>query len=60
MPPVDERAQALWDEYSHYKKKMFDKTTTKAAPWVIINANQKEKARIKAIEHILETIPYDK
>jgi polyphosphate kinase 2 len=58
MTPVDERAQELWDEYSRYKKKMFDKTDTKAAPWVIINANQKEKARIKAIEHILETIPY--
>ena len=60
MTPVDERAQELWDEYSRYKKKMLDKTDTKAAPWVIINANQKEKARIKSIEHILETIPYQK
>jgi len=60
MTPVDERAQELWDEYSRYKKKMFKKTDTKVAPWVIINANQKEKARIEAIEHILETIPYQK
>ena len=60
MTPVDERAQELWDEYSRYKKKMFKKTDTKAAPWVIINANRKDKARIKAVEHILETIPYQK
>ena len=60
MTPVDERAQELWDEYTRYKKKMFKKTDTKVAPWVIIDADQKEKARIKAIEHILETIPYQK
>ena len=60
MTPVDERAQELWDEYSRYKEKMFKRTDTKSAPWVIIDANQKDKARIKAIEHILEVIPYQK
>ncbi len=57
---IYERAQELWDEYTRYKKKMFKKTDTKAAPWVIIDADQKDKARIKAIERILETIPYQK
>ena len=39
---------------------MFEKTNTKIAPWVIIDANKKSSARLKAIEHILDTIPYKK
>ena len=58
MTAVDERAQALWDNYSTYKKKMFEETNSAHAPWVIIDANKKTEARIAAIEHILNTIPY--
>ncbi len=58
MTPVDEKAQALWDDYTRYKKKMFEVTDTKVAPWVIIDANKKTHARLKAISHILKTIPY--
>lgn len=60
ITPVDEKAQALWNDYSQYKLKMFEKTNTKIAPWVIIDANKKSSARLKAIEHILDTIPYKK
>ncbi len=59
ITPVDENAQALWDEYTKYKKAMQKRTNTKYAPWKIIKANKKTKARINAIEHILSTIPYD-
>ena len=58
MTAVDERAQALWDNYTEYKEKMFEHTNTELAPWVVINANKKSNARLKAINHILETIPY--
>ncbi len=57
--PVDQKAIELWDDYTEYKKKMFKKTNTKLAPWVIIKANKKTKARIEAIEHILDVIPYN-
>ncbi len=57
--PVDERAIELWDSYTEYKEKMFLKTDTDLAPWKVIKANRKSKARINAIGHILETIPYD-
>ncbi len=60
MSPVDERAQELWQEYTKYKEVMLDKTNTSYAPWVIINANKKTSARLKAIDHILKTIPYTK
>jgi len=58
MTPVDERAQELWDEYTAFKDRMFEKTDTKESPWVIIDANKKSTARLGAIRHILEVIPY--
>lgn len=58
MTPVDMKAQELWSEYSSYKTKMFKKTDTKTSPWVIIDANNKYDARLKAISNILDTIPY--
>jgi polyphosphate kinase 2 len=60
MTPVDERAQELWDVYTKYKVKMFEKTNTKNAPWIIIDANRKTDARINTLQHILDKIPYDK
>ncbi len=58
MTPIDEKAQALWDEYTAYRKKMMDSTNSEHAPWEIINANQKSVARMHAIKHVLKTIPY--
>ncbi|MBI1288465.1 MAG: polyphosphate kinase 2 [Flavobacteriales bacterium] len=60
MSPVDERAQELWDEYTKYKQVMFDRTNTTLCPWTIIDANVKTEARIRSLEHILNTIPYEK
>lgn len=59
MTPVDENAQELWDVYTKYKKAMHKKTNSKFAPWKIIKANRKTKARIAAIEHLLAVTPYD-
>jgi polyphosphate kinase 2 len=58
MTPVDEKAQALWDDYTFYKEKMFEQTNTDHAPWKIIDANKKAPARMEAIIHLLKTIPY--
>ena len=58
MTPVDENAQRLWSKYTEYKKRMFAHTDTVDDPWKIIEANRKTSARIEAIEHVLEQIPY--
>ena len=55
---VDQKALQLWDKYTLYKTRMFNKTNTELAPWVVIKANKKTKTRIEAIEHILSRIPY--
>lgn len=55
---VDSQAQALWDEYTLYKKKMFEKTNTEKAPWKVIKANRKGPARLDSIKYFLSQIPY--
>jgi len=60
MTAVDEKAQELWDLYTEYKDKMFEKTKEGSIPWKIIKANRKTYARVAAINHILNVIPYDK
>lgn len=58
MSAVDEKAQELWDDYTKFKEVMLRDTNTSHAPWVIIEANKKTEARLAAIDHILNTIPY--
>ena len=58
LSPVDKAAQRLWNKYTEYKDAMFKKTNTKSAPWIIIKADRKTKARLAAIEHVLDAIPY--
>lgn len=58
ITPVDKRAQDLWEEYTKYKLRMFEHTDQEGAHWKIIDANKKTHARIEALEHILDNIPY--
>ena len=60
MTKLDEKAQDLWEQYTEFKNAMFSKTDTEASPWKIIRANRKTEARVNVINHILESIPYDK
>ena len=57
---VDERAQELWDSYTLYKNRMFENTENGGIPFKVIKANRKTEARVEAIEHLLNEIPYDK
>jgi polyphosphate kinase 2 len=55
---VDQAALSLWDNYTNYKKKMFDKTDTEFAPWIVVKANRKMRARVEVIQKLLEIVPY--
>jgi polyphosphate kinase 2 len=59
MTAVDERAQELWDDYTSYKERMFEKTDSDHAPWKVIDANDKAPARLETIQYILGRIPYE-
>ncbi|CAA6810234.1 MAG: UDP-galactose-lipid carrier transferase (EC [uncultured Sulfurovum sp.] len=58
LSPVDKESQRLWDEYSLAKFMMLSATHTESAPWTIVKSDDKKKARINAIKHILNFVDY--
>jgi len=58
LSSVDKESQRLWDEYSLAKFMMLSATHTKAAPWTVIKSDNKKKARINCIKHILNFVDY--
>jgi polyphosphate kinase 2 len=58
LSPVDKESQRLWDEYSLAKFMMLSATHTESAPWTIVKSDNKKKARLNAIKHILNFMEY--
>ncbi|MEM1174006.1 MAG: polyphosphate kinase 2 [Pseudomonadota bacterium] len=58
ISPVDEKAQENWDVYTRYKEEMFSKTHTSYAPWILVRANDKKRARLESIRHVLSMLDY--
>jgi polyphosphate kinase 2 (PPK2 family) len=56
---VDLKSFTKWDEYSRAKDEMFGYTDTKQSPWYVVNADDKKRARLNCISHLLSLIPYD-
>ena len=58
LSPVDKESQRLWDEYTLAKFMMLSATHTQIAPWTIVKSDNKKKARINTIKHILNYVDY--
>ncbi len=58
LSPIDDKAQALWNEYSDARDEMFAKTSFDYAPWRVVQANDKKTARINIIKHFLSHMDY--
>ncbi len=58
ISPVDEKALALWDKYTAAIYMMFLQSESHINPWIIVDSNNKKKARINIIKKILEKIGY--
>ncbi len=56
--PMDLESRAKWLEFSKAKDMMFAHTDTKQVPWYVVNGDNKKKARLNCISHILGKIPY--
>jgi polyphosphate kinase 2 len=56
--PMDLESRSRWIEYSKAKDEMFAYTDTKLAQWFVVNADDKRKARLNCIHHLLSLIPY--
>jgi polyphosphate kinase 2 len=58
ISPMDVESRDKWVEYSMAKDKMFSFTDTKQAPWYVVPADDKQRARLNTIDHLLSMIPY--
>ena len=58
LSEIDLQAQDRWDEFTARKYEMLVRTDTRAAPWVIVRANDKQQARLNAIKVILNSVDY--
>ncbi|RXJ83866.1 polyphosphate kinase 2 [Arcobacter sp. CECT 8985] len=58
LSPVDKESQKLWDKYTVAKFSMLMASNTDMAPWTIIRSDDKKKARINCIKHILSSVEY--
>ena len=58
LSPMDVESLGRWDSYTKAKEAMLFYTDTADAPWTIVRSDDKKRARLNAIKHILHTIPY--
>lgn len=58
LSPVDAASQELWEKYTAVKYSMLKASHTGTAPWIIIRSDNKKKARINCIRHILSSVQY--
>ena len=59
LSPMDLESRLRWVEYSQAKDEMFSYTDTKDSPWWVVNADDKRRARLNCIHHLLSMIPYE-
>ena len=54
----DEKMQDVWEKFTEYKQKLFDKTSTVNHPWVVLDSNDKKISGLNSIRYVLQNIPY--
>ena len=59
ISPVDREAQNLWDQYTVRKFQMLNESNRTVAPWTIVRSDDKKRARLNCIRHILLNVDYD-
>jgi len=59
LSPMDLQSRVRWEAYTKAKEEMFDRTNIEEAPWYIVEGNDKKRARLNLISHLLDQIPYE-
>ena len=60
LSPMDIKSYSRWNDYTRARDAMFEATSHKSAPWFVLNSDDKKRARLNGIKHILSQIPYEK
>ncbi|MGH9894802.1 MAG: polyphosphate kinase 2, partial [bacterium] len=58
LSPMDLESRSRWIDYSRAKDEMFRHTDIKQAPWYVVNSDNKKKARLNVMSHLLSLVPY--
>jgi polyphosphate kinase len=58
LSPMDLPSRGKWYQYSRARDRMLDATDTKHAPWYVVSSDDKKRARLNCIAHLLSLIPY--
>jgi polyphosphate kinase 2 len=58
LSPMDLESRRRWEDYTHAKETMIERTHIPEAPWWVVQAVDKKKARLNCIEHLLSQVPY--
>jgi len=58
LSPMDLQSRVRWEQYTKAKEEMFARTNIPEAPWYIVEGNDKRRARLNCIDHLLGLIPY--
>jgi hypothetical protein len=59
LSPMDLQSRIRWEQYTKAKEDMFERTNIPEAPWYILEGNDKKRARLNCIAHLLSLIPYE-
>ena len=59
LSPMDLQSRVRWEQYTKAKEDMFERTNIAEAPWYIVEGNDKKRARLNCIAHLLSLIPYE-
>ena len=60
LSPIDTKSYDRWDEYTRARDEMFAASDTAWAPWFVADSNDKKRARLNIISHLLSKIPYER
>ena len=58
LSPMDLQSRVRWENYTRAKEDMFARTNIREAPWFIVEGNDKKRARLNCIDHLLQHVPY--
>ncbi|MEO1733662.1 MAG: polyphosphate kinase 2 [Pseudomonadota bacterium] len=58
LSPMDLQSRVRWEDYTKAKEEMFEHTNIPEAPWFIVEGNDKKRARLNCIDHLLQQFPY--
>ena len=59
LSPMDLQSRVRWEDYTKAKEEMLERTNMPEAPWYIVEGNDKKRARLNCMDHLLSLFPYE-